>query len=266
MIIFPSAKINLGLKVLRKRADGYHDIETCMLPIPLFDVLEILPSKDLKFLQTGNKIEGQLEDNLVFRAWHLLHERHNAPSARIHLQKHIPTGAGLGGGSSDAAHLLRGMNALFGLQVSTERLQELGAELGSDCPFFIKDLAQLASGRGEVLSDCALDLKGWHLKLVYPQIHVSTAQAYAGVQPSETGIDLKTILELPVKEWKPLLLNDFEKSVFSAFPEIARLKDELYAEGAVYASMSGSGSAVFGLFEDQPQLSEPNASSWVMQL
>jgi len=266
MIIFPPAKINLGLKVLRKRPDGYHDIETCMLPIPLFDVLEILPAQDLKFVQTGNKIEGEKEDNLVLMAWRLLHERHNAPKALIHLQKHIPTGAGLGGGSSDAAFLLRGMNTLFELKLSSDLLQELAAELGSDCPFFIKDQVQFASGRGEILSSCALNLKDWYLKVVYPGIHVSTAQAYAGMKPTDLSQHVKTILELPVSEWKALLINDFEASVFSAFPQIAQVKEELYTEGAVYASMSGSGSAVFGLFETKPRTSQGPASSWVMQL
>lgn len=266
MIIFPPAKINLGLKVLRKRLDGYHDIETCMLPIPLFDVLEILPSKDLKFLQTGNEIEGDLEDNLVLKAWHLLHEHYNVPETYIHLRKQIPSGAGLGGGSADAAYLLRGMNALFDLQLSNQRLQELSTELGSDCPFFVKDVAQFATGRGEILSDCSLSLKGWYLKLVYPKIHVSTAQAYAGVRPTEEGENIKSVLEVPVKEWRALLVNDFEASVFLAFPEIEGVKEELYAEGAAYASMSGSGSAVFGLFENQPQLSVSDVSSWVLQL
>src|SRR3989338_5776210 len=189
MIIFPPAKINLGLKVMKKRPDGYHDIETCMLPIPLFDVLEILPAQHLKLVQTGNKIEGDQEGNLVLKAWRLIHERYNAPKVLIHLQKHIPTGAGLGGGSADAAYLLRRMNTLFSLQLSTKRLQELAAEVGSDCPFFIKDAAQLARGRGEILSDFTLDLKGWYLKLIDPGIHVSTAQAYASIKPADVRQD-----------------------------------------------------------------------------
>lgn len=266
MIFFPPAKINLGLQILRKRGDGYHDIASCMLQIPLYDVLEILPSKVLEFRQSGLEIPDAPEANLVRKAHRLLQEYCQAPPAYFHLRKHIPMGAGLGGGSSDAAYTLVGMNEVFKLGLSSETLQELSAHLGSDCAFFIEGKAQLAEGRGEVLSPLSVDLSGYYLKLIHPGVHVSTAEAYAGVTPRIGGPALREILTGPIETWKEALHNDFEDSIFPRFPEIKALKDAMYKDGALYASMSGSGSSVFGIFTVEPKKSNPGLSEWVLAL
>lgn len=265
MILFPPAKINLGLQILRKRDDGYHDIATYMVPIPLFDVLEILPSKTLEFHQSGLEINGNPEQNLVLKAWRILHEVYNAPPAYIHLRKQIPMGAGLGGGSADAAYVLLGMNELFKLGIEKEELRKVAAQLGSDCTFFIDDSAQLAEGRGEVLSPLSVNLKGYFLKLIHPGIHVGTAEAYAGVSPKQAGYSISEILKKPVKEWKGVLHNDFEDSIFPHHPKIKQIKEAFYAEGAVYAAMSGSGSSVFGIYSGRPE-ADKLESCWVLEL
>ncbi len=261
MILFPPAKINLGLKVLKKREDGYHEISTCMVQIPLCDVLELLPAKKGTFLLSGRPVAGNSQDNLVQRAWQILHDHYGISEAYIHLRKEIPMGAGLGGGSADAVFALRGFNQLFGLGLSNDVLRELAAELGSDCPFFVEDLPQMAGGRGEILEPLELDLKGYYLKLIYPEIHISTAEAYAGIRPSMDGTPVREVLSLPMERWKDHLHNDFEASVFPKHPEIEALKNALYNEGAVYASMSGSGSALFGIFREEPS-SKVAGTAW----
>ena len=254
MIFFPPAKINLGLRVLYKRSDGYHEIDSCMLPIPLVDVLEILPSTHFSFQQTGLTIPGNNSDNLCVKAYELMKEAYSLPPVYIHLRKEIPMGAGLGGGSADAAYVLRALNSLFDLNCSSAILEEIAAKLGSDCPFFIKDIPQIAKGRGEVLSPCNVSLKGYYLKIVNPGIHVGTKEAYDGIVLCPNAPIVKTIVEGPIENWKELLVNDFEHSVFSKHPVLAELKSSLYNEGAVYASMSGSGSTMFGIFKDEPIL------------
>jgi 4-diphosphocytidyl-2-C-methyl-D-erythritol kinase len=254
MIFFPSAKINIGLKVLFKRPDGFHELETCMLPIPFYDVLEIIPATTFTFRQTGRLFEGADTDNLCIRAFQLLATEFNIPSVYMHLRKVIPMGAGLGGGSSDAAWVLRGLNILFGLNLTCNQLQMYAAKLGSDCPFFITDGAQIAKGRGEQLNPYNLTFSPYYLKLVNPAIHIGTALAYAGVHFSKENPSLVELLKLPISQWKHEVENDFELSVFEQFPEIASIKEQLYMEGAVYAAMSGSGSTVFGIFESQPKI------------
>jgi len=251
MVVFPPCKINLGLNILRKRADGYHDIETCFYPIPWTDMLEIIPSSDFSFSSSGNLIEGKPEDNLCLRAYGLLKEDFDLPPVSMHLHKIIPTGAGLGGGSSDAAHTLRILNQIFNLQLSATQLSAYASRLGSDCPFFVYDQPMMGRGRGELLSPVNLSLTGKFLILVKPEVHVSTAAAYAGVSAQVPAISLDQIIAQPLPAWKDLLQNDFEKSVFQTHPELAVVKTTLYALGARYASMSGSGSTVFGIF-DQP--------------
>lgn len=255
MILFPPAKINLGLKVLFKREDGYHEIESCMLPIPVCDVLEILPSDHFEFRMSGLLIDGDPEQNLCIRAFRLLQKDFGITNVYMHLQKNIPMGAGLGGGSSDAAYVLKGLNTFFGLNISNEKLKDLAACLGSDCPFFIDEVPQIANGRGEVLEAVKVDLSSYFIKVVHPEIHVGTAEAYQGVHFSTPDPTIKEILALPINEWNDKLLNDFEKSIFTKYPEIKAIKDKMYAEGAIYASMSGSGSSVFGLYEKEPELS-----------
>ena len=255
MIFFPPAKINLGLKVLYKRADGYHELETCMLPVPMYDILEILPAKEFSFHQTGLTFEGANTDNLCIRAYDLLANDHTLPPVYMHLRKIIPMGAGLGGGSSDAAWVLKGLNSLFDLGLSDNELENYAAQLGSDCPFFIADVPQMAGGRGEILRPAEINLSGYYLKLVNPGLHVSTAEAYAGVHFSEAYPTLESLLTQSIKSWRGNVVNDFERSVFERYPEIEQIKEQMYAEGAVFALMSGSGSTVYGLYEEKPSLS-----------
>ncbi|TVP47989.1 MAG: 4-(cytidine 5'-diphospho)-2-C-methyl-D-erythritol kinase [Mongoliibacter sp.] len=253
MISFPNAKINLGLHITSKRNDGYHELETCMVPIPLFDALEMIPTKKLAFESTGLSIPGESKDNLILKAYQLLRKDFNdLPPIHIHLHKNIPMGAGLGGGSADAAFSLNLMNRLFDLYLDDWMLEEYAAKLGSDCAFFIQNTPKIATGRGEILETTDLDLKGKHLYLVNPKIHIGTREAYAGVKPKAPEINLKEVLS-DMGRWKKELINDFEVSVFPQHPEIANIKNQLYDMGAFYAAMSGSGSTVFGLFNEAPR-------------
>jgi len=252
MILFPPAKINLGLKVLKKRNDGYHEIDTCMMAIPITDVLEIVGAETFEFKQTGLTIDGDQESNLCVKAFRIFQERYNTPNAYIHLRKQLPMGAGLGGGSADASYVLRGLNELFEVGLSEDQLREMAAELGSDCPFFISDGVQLGRGRGTELTPFDLDLGGYFLKLINPEVHVGTSEAYAGITFSDDENGVEEVLQKPIAEWRDLLKNDFEPSIFERYPVIAGLKAQLYTEGAAYASMSGSGSTVFGIFEEVP--------------
>jgi 4-diphosphocytidyl-2-C-methyl-D-erythritol kinase len=256
MIAFPNAKINLGLNIIRKRADGYHDLETVFFPVGIRDALEIMPleisadpGKEVKITQTGIPVEGSPGSNICVKAWQLLRKEHpDLPAIRMHLHKSVPTGAGLGGGSSDGAATLKLLDALFGLKISPERLAAYALALGSDCPFFLYNKPCFAGGQGEKLTPIQLDLSGYEMMIVHPGIHVSTAKAFAGVMPAIPETDIRQIISRPVTEWKHALVNDFEKTVFPAFPAIAGIKDALYDAGATYASMSGSGSSVFGIF------------------
>lgn len=257
MISFPPCKINLGLNVISKRSDGYHNLETCFYPISLTDALEILPSEIISFEISGNPVPGNSSDNLCLKAYYLLEKDFKLPPVRIHLHKVIPAGAGLGGGSSDGAHTLHMLNQVFGLKISTEKLKEYALQLGSDCPFFIEDKPMLGSGKGEVLTEISINLSGKFFVLVKPNVHVSTAEAYAGVMPMQHSISIKDILEKkPIEQWRNHLKNDFEESVFLKYPVINGIKQKLYQHGALYASMSGSGSAVYGIFEKYVELKE----------
>lgn len=256
MIRFPNCKINLGLYILEKLPDGYHRIETVFYPTGLSDILEIIPSNtgETRLDVSGINVEGKSSDNLCFKAWKLLYHLYGIPAVSIHLHKIIPTGAGLGGGSSDAAFTLSMLNELFELRLSDAELSSLALKLGMDCPYFLMNTPALGSGKGEILEPIDLSLKGWNLVIVKPPVHVSTAAAYAGVTPRSGRRPLTDIVSRSVEEWKELLVNDFETSIFSCFPEIRRIKDELCENGALYASMSGSGSAVYGLFREKPDL------------
>ncbi|MFM8743288.1 MAG: 4-(cytidine 5'-diphospho)-2-C-methyl-D-erythritol kinase [Cytophagales bacterium] len=249
MVSFPPCKINLGLHVLAKRTDGYHDIETCFFPVPWTDVLEIIPSNDFHFSSSGFSIPGEREENLCIKAYKLLRGAHSLPPIKLHLHKILPMGAGLGGGSSDAAHTLRLLNSLFELKLTMAQLRNYASELGSDCSFFIGDEPMLGTGRGEILTPIKVNLCGYQLVLVKPNVHVSTKDAYAGLTPKATAEQIRKILNQPVSDWKHALANDFEPSVFRKFPEIEKIKNRLYELGAVYACMSGSGATVFALFE-----------------
>ena len=225
MILFPPAKINLGLKVLKKREDGYHEIDTCMLVIPLTDVLEIVRAAEFTFKQTGLAIGGDFESNLCVKAFRLFQQRYDIPNVYIHLRKQIPMGAGLGGGSADASYVLRGLNQLFEVGLNYDQLREMASELGSDCPFFISDTVQLGRGRGTELSEFDLDLSGYFLKVINPEIHVGTAEAYAGITFSDDQNGVAEVLMRPISDWKASLKNDFEPSIFRRYPLIEDLKN-----------------------------------------
>jgi len=256
MICFPNAKINLGLHILSKRPDGYHNIETVFYPINLCDALEIVPAEDEKatFTQTGIPVAGEPENNLVVKACNLLKKDFDLPEISIYLRKQIPIGAGLGGGSSDAAFMIKLLNDFAGLKLSVEQMEEYAGRIGADCPFFIQNKPVFAEGTGNIFSSVNVSLQDYHFIIVKPEISVSTKDAYAQVKPQQPAISLKEIIRLPVNEWKNHLVNDFEPGVFAQYPEIGEIKQRLYAEGALYASMSGSGSAVFGIFDKAVKL------------
>jgi 4-diphosphocytidyl-2-C-methyl-D-erythritol kinase len=251
MILYPPAKINLGLNILRKREDAYHDIDTCMVEIPFSDIIEVTKAGSFEFLQTGITISGAGGKNLCEKAFDLLKNEFDIGPVRIHLRKQIPVGAGLGGGSADATYTLLALNELFRLDLTNQKLKELASQLGSDCPFFVDGLPQIAQGRGELLSPVELDLSNVYLVLLNPGIHVGTKEAYDGVSVNDDVPSVHEIVQKPLEEWKSYLKNDFESSVFQLYPQIQQLKDSLYQAGAVYAAMSGSGSSVYGLFLDE---------------
>lgn len=271
MICFPNAKINLGLNIVSKRPDGYHNLETVFYPIGLKDALEIVPAgadlpyvptEGYRFFQTGIEIRGNAADNLVIKALNLISEEKEIPPIDIHLLKKIPFGAGLGGGSSDAAFMLKLLNETFALNYSDLELEQRAAKIGADCPFFIKNKPAFATGIGNELTEVELNLSNYFLVLVKPGDFVSTKDAYAMVSPKQPNLSLKEIVKKPVSEWKELMKNDFEPSVFKKYPEICKIKEQLYELGAVYASMSGSGSSVFGFFEKQTDVSFDNCFVW----
>lgn len=262
MINYPIAKINLGLNVVARRADGYHDLETVFYPVPIKDALEIHPMDegfpsehacDLKV--TNICIDGDEQRNLVVRAYNLIAAKYGIPRIHAHLYKAIPTQAGMGGGSSDCASMIMLLNEAFGLGMTVSEMTGYAAELGADCPFFILSRPAYAEGIGERLEPIGLDLGGWHIGIVRPDIPVSTREAFSLISPRPTERKCRDIVSQPVETWRGLLTNDFEKSVFAIHPEIGRIKEQLYGLGAVYAAMSGSGSSVFGLFRSEPDLS-----------
>lgn len=253
MVVFPNAKINLGLNIISKRPDGYHNISSVFYPLPFNDILEIIPADQFHFKSSGLEIPGKEEDNLIIKAYKLLKEDFNLPAVSIHLHKLIPMGAGLGGGSADCAFTITCLNTLFELNLTDEKMEEYASRLGSDCPFFIKNQPILAEGTGNIFSEVGLSLKGKYLVLIYPQLHVSTAQAYSGVSPHQPQTSVKEMVEnTAISQWKDNLVNDFEISVFTQFPQIQSVKGELYTYGAQYASMTGSGASVFGIFDQKP--------------
>lgn len=265
MICFPNAKINLGLNVTEKRPDGYHNIETIFYPIPVKDALEIVPSREFSFSQTGINIAGPVENNLVMKAVKLMQEHFSIPPLEIHLLKAIPFGAGLGGGSSDAAFTLKLLNDFCELGQNENQLEVLAAAIGADCPFFIRNKPVFASGIGNIFTPVEISLKGYTLCLVKPDIAVSTPEAYSMVKPAFPEIGVKEIITRPVGEWRELLKNDFERSVFARYSEIGRIKELMYKAGACYAAMSGSGSAVFGLFKEPVSIKEYFPDSYVWE-
>lgn len=251
MVIFPNCKINLGLHILQKRNDGYHDLETVFYPIPVYDVLEIISSKTTQFNTTGIPINVS-GDNLCIQAYRLLKNDYpQLPEVNIHLHKVIHIGAGLGGGSADAAFTLILLNKKYNLGISDEKLFGYALQLGSDCPIFILNKPALAKGRGEVLEEINCTLSPYKMLLINPGIHINTGELFGKITPSLPKTNLREIIQLPVSEWKHQLTNDFEKIVFAEHPVIEGLKKSMYENGAVYAAMTGTGSSVFGLFHEE---------------
>lgn len=255
MITYPNAKINIGLNITERRPDGYHNIESVFYPINLQDAVEIKtiegeePQGGYKLKVSGTILDGTPDDNLVVKAYKLLRKDFNFPAQKIHLYKHIPVGAGLGGGSSDAAAIIKMLNEKFALGLTSEKMQNYAVQIGADCPFFINNTPVFATGIGNIFTPIEFSLHGKNIILVKPDIFVSTRDAYALVKPSPAAIPLTEAIKQPISEWKQIITNDFEKSVFAKYPEIAAIKDKLYDMGALYASMSGSGSAVYGIFD-----------------
>ncbi len=254
MIIFPNAKINIGLNVINRREDGYHNLETIFYPIKINDVLEVIEADELSFESAGLEIPGRMEDNLCVKGYHLLKKDFDLPPVKIFLYKHIPIGAGLGGGSADAAFFIRLLNEKFTLGLSDEQMIGYARVLGADCAFFIKNKPVFAMGIGDEMELIDLHLSKYKIALVMPPVHVSTGEAYRGVRPSVPERSLRELIQLPVSEWKNHIKNDFEESVFKNHPTIRGVKAALYQAGAIYASMSGSGASVFGIFEEKPDL------------
>ncbi|OFX56595.1 MAG: 4-(cytidine 5'-diphospho)-2-C-methyl-D-erythritol kinase [Bacteroidetes bacterium GWA2_30_7] len=253
MVIFPNAKINLGLHITQKRDDGFHNLETIFAPIDLCDILEFVEAKEFKFTTSGLEIDGESSNNLCIKAYNLLKQDYKIPNIEIHLHKVIPFGAGLGGGSSDAAFLIKGLNKLFELNISIEKQKELALQLGSDCPVFIENEAVYASGRGEIFTE--IDFFHYYkIVIIKPNIFISTKEAFSLIKPKERKVSLLNLYDKFKIEWINEIENDFEKPIFQKYPLLSQIKEQMYKHGAKYASMSGSGSAVYGLFETEPDL------------
>ncbi len=268
MVVFPHAKINIGLFVTGKRNDGFHNLETIFFPVGWSDILEIGrgegESGSFRFKNTGLEVGGDPGKNLVIKAYHLLAADFHLPAIQVHLHKIIPFGAGLGGGSADAAFMLKALNAFFDLRLSGQKMVTYAARLGSDCAFFIDDRPAFASGKGELREPIELTLAGYRIIIVKPSFGVSTPEAYAGITPRPAGYDLRQLGQLPVNTWKEYIRNDFEATVFQKYPSLTLLKQQLYERGAEFVSMSGSGSAIYGLFKKDREinLDFPDCCVW----
>lgn len=262
MILFPNCKINLGLNIVNRRQDGYHDIETVMVPVPWRDILEIVPSPDgeLRLTTTGNAVDCPMEKNLVVKAYRAVSKEFDLPAVHIFLHKIIPDGAGLGGGSSDAAFTVIGLNNLFSLGMTDEDMARIASTIGADCPFFIYNRPRLATGIGTEFSDVDLDLSGLWIVIAKPEASVPTKEAYAGVKPRKPDYNLLKSISLPVHQWQSVIANDFEPGIFARHPQVEEIKRQMIESGAVYSAMSGSGSAVFGLFTDKEKAEAAEAN------
>ncbi len=257
MIVFPNAKINLGLNVTSKREDGYHNLESVFYPIEWKDILEIIESKELVFESSGISIPGNPKDNLCLKAYELVKKDFHISPVHIHLHKVIPIGAGLGGGSADAAFTLKLLNQLFELNISTNQLVEYARNLGSDCAFFIENVPVFAMGKGDEFEPVKINLEDKKIILVNPNIHISTSEAYAGILPQVPDVSIRDLIQQPIATWKASIKNDFESALARNFPQIEEIKQELYNQGAIYAAMTGSGSTVYGIFDSKPILTFP---------
>ncbi len=260
MLIFPNAKLNLGLNVVKKRGDGFHDIESVFYPIFWQDALEIIENKDTNppfaYSQSGLFIDAKPEENLIYKTWQLINQTKKLPNIKVHLHKNIPMGAGLGGGSANVAFFINSVNTLFNLNFTEIEKIEIASKIGSDCAFFIKNKPVFAQGKGNEFSDITINLNKHYILVVFPDIHSNTKEAYSGLTPKLPQQNLKTVIEnTPVENWNENVTNDFEQSIFKKYPAIEEVKSTLYKYNALYASMSGSGSAVYGIFKDKPAIS-----------
>jgi 4-diphosphocytidyl-2-C-methyl-D-erythritol kinase len=268
MISFPNAKINIGLNILRRRNDGYHDIETIFYPVKLCDILEIIenpPDSHLPaFHNTGLQMDVPLDKNLCIKAYHLLKNEHKLPEISIHLHKIIPFGAGLGGGSSDAVFTVTLLNKFFSLGLTNDKIKNYALMLGSDCVFFTENKPLIARGRGELIEHVDLSLTGYNIVIVKPQFGISTIEAYSEVIPHKPACNLEDSIQTSIEKWPELIGNDFEKHLFDKYPELPKIKEKLYKIGALYASMSGSGSAIYGIFKDEQDITDlfPGCFVW----
>ena len=249
MVVFPNAKINIGLNILQKRPDNFHDIQTIFYPVMIKDVLEVVENKTFDFSNTGLIIDAPAEKNLVVKAYHLLKNDFNLPEVKIHLHKVIPFGAGLGGGSADAAFMIKLLNEMFNLSLSDEKMINYAKLLGSDCAFFILNQPALGTQKGDVLEKIELDLSDYKIIVIKPDLQLNTAKVYSYITPNKNVDDLRKLIRQPIETWKKAISNDFEKVIFSRHREIAEIKNLMYKNGALFSSMSGSGSSVFGIFK-----------------
>lgn len=247
MIVYPNTKINIGLNVLAKRADGYHELSSVFYPVKdLYDILEIIPSTEFYFSSSGIDIPG--EDNICAKAFEMLKQDFKIGNVHIHLHKQIPIGAGLGGGSSDGAFMLKALNKLFALKISIAQLENYALQLGADCPFFIENTPKHVQGIGAKMKNIDLELSNYEIKFIFPELHISTAEAYSGIIPKISKTNLLDLINHPIENWRGRVKNDFEISVFSEYPKLEKMKNQLYTDGAIYASMTGSGSVLYGIF------------------
>ncbi|MHA4736988.1 4-(cytidine 5'-diphospho)-2-C-methyl-D-erythritol kinase [Dyadobacter sp. MSC1_007] len=256
MLVFPNAKINIGLHIVERRPDGFHNIESCFYPVGWSDALEITPAEEFSFQSDGIAIPGEGDDNLCTRAYQMLSRDFDLPPVKIHLLKAVPIGAGLGGGSSDAAFTIKALNQMLDLGIDIDKQEEYARKLGSDCAFFIRNKPMYCFEKGDKFEDIEIDIAGKWIVLINPGIHISTIEAYSGVVAKRSAVDLRTVLCKPVSEWKGRIENDFEATLFKKYPLLAEIKETLYTRGAGYAAMSGSGSTIFGIFEKEKNLKD----------
>lgn len=256
MIVFPNAKINIGLNIVSKRVDGYHDLETIFYPVMIKDALEVVEARKLSFTSSGIQIPGELKSNICLKAYELLSRDIKLPPVHIHLHKNIPIGAGLGGGSADASFFIKLVNEKFMLNLDAEQMEHYASQLGADCAFFIKNQPVFASGRGDEFDPIQLDISKYFLVVVMPNLHVETSMAFKDIVPKPASKNLKELIKNDISTWKSFVKNDFEPGIIKQYPEIGQIKDALYQAGALYASMSGSGASVYSIFESPVKLAE----------
>jgi 4-diphosphocytidyl-2-C-methyl-D-erythritol kinase len=266
MIVYPKCKINLGLNITSKRADGFHNLQSIFYPLNLSDILEIVKSDFFEMNITGLKINGEIRDNIITKAYHLLASKYDILPVKIHLHKIVPMGAGLGGGSANGAATLSVLNELFTLGLSVDTLKSYAAELGSDCPFFIENNPAFVSGRGEVVENINLCLSDYYIYLINPGIHVGTKEAFAKIRPKHAAFDLSKLTVNELENWSNLVVNDFETGIFESYPILKKIKTDLYANGAIYASMTGTGSSLYGIFKKEPTSLYPDYFEWISKL